>query len=244
MVLEGRQKDYEIRELSCSREAGALRLRWRYKKATDFLIFVYDSRQAEGFSLETALEELVDTAVMDEPKKLWSPGRAVSWKLMHKTKAEFVRDGKSVAIPVSELDKNVPYGICVFACRLEEEDEEKERLHVYPSDAQENTWFLPVKVKAQIRYRKRLFSSEKYGILYVPRIADYRDGAVCCRVDGAASLLPLPQAMPYLRGTKRMPTRTPPRKQSREERSSFIAATFRFLLGHSVSPVRPGRRAR
>ena len=51
MVLEGRQKDYEIRELSCSREAGALRLRWRYKKATDFLIFVYDSRQAEGFSL-------------------------------------------------------------------------------------------------------------------------------------------------------------------------------------------------
>ena len=113
---------------------------------------------------------------------------------MHKTKAEFVRDGKSVAIPVSELDKNVPYGICVFACRLEEEDEEKERLHVYPSDAQENTWFLPVKVKAQIRYRKRLFSSEKYGILYVPRIADYRDGAVCCRVDGAASLLPLPQA--------------------------------------------------
>ena len=149
MVLEGRQKDYEIRELSCSREAGALRLRWRYKKATDFLIFVYDSRQAEGFSLETALEELVDTAVMDEPKKLWSPGRAVSWKLMHKTKAEFVRDGKSVAIPVSELDKNVPYGICVFACRLEEEDEEKERLHVYPSDAQENTWFLPVKAVFQ-----------------------------------------------------------------------------------------------
>ncbi len=194
MVLEGRQKDYEIRELSCSREAGALRLRWRYKKATDFLIFVYDSRQAEEFSLETALEELVDTAVMDAPKKLWSPGRAVSWKLMHKTKAEFVRDGKSVAIPVSELDKNVPYGICVFACRLEEEDEETERLHVYPSDAQENTWFLPVKVKAQIRYRKRLFSGEKYGILYVPRIADYRDGAVCCRVDGAASLLPLPQA--------------------------------------------------
>lgn len=208
MIIEERQQDYEIRELSCSREAGMIRLHWRYKKATDFLVFVYDSRQMTEFCLEEALEELAakseagvdDADVIDSARKLYTPGKEVPWKLLHRTKAEFVRDGKSLAIPVSELSKNVPYGISVFACCLKPRQDtgdmhpQRNALHVYPSDLQENTCFVPVRARAQIRYRRRLFSREKYGLLYVPRIADYRDGAVLYHVEGTDFDVPLPQA--------------------------------------------------
>lgn len=208
MVVESGQQDYEIRELSCSREAGVIRLRWRFKKATDFFIFVYDSRQTEAFHLEEALKELAagcteeadDTAVIDCAKKLYAPGKDSSWKMMHRTKAEFMRDGRSLAIPANELAKNVPYGISVFACCFKAREDngtgvpQKNVLHVYLSALGENTCFVPVRVRAQLRYKTRLFSREKYGLLYLPRIADYRDGAVLYHVDGADFDVPLPQS--------------------------------------------------
>ncbi|MDE7313259.1 MAG: hypothetical protein K2N87_16835 [Eubacterium sp.] len=207
MIIENRQQDYEIRELSCSREAGMIRLRWRYKKATDFLVFLYDSRQTAEFCLEEALEELAaegeeadEAAVLDSAKKLYTPGKGVPWMLLHRTKEDFVRDGRSLALPVSELSRHVPYGISVFACCLKTDQDteamytKRNVLHVYPSSLPENTCFVPVRARAQIRYRKRLFSREKYGLLSLPRIADYRDGAVLYHVEGAAFDVPLPQA--------------------------------------------------
>lgn len=227
MVIESRQQDYEIRELSYSREAGVIRLRWRYKKATDFLVFVYDSRQEPGFSFGAAAAQLAafcaadgeDTAVMEGAKKVWAPKEA-AWKLVYRTKEEFVRDGKSLAIPVSELSRQVPYGISVFACQM---DQQKKELHMYPSSEQENTCFVPVRVKAQIRYRKRLFSREKYAMLYLPRIADYRDGALRYRVDGAAFDVPLPQACLCREMVLTLPKRAKVSLRVREADKKYLA---------------------
>lgn len=193
-MIENKHQDYEIRELTCRKEAGSIRLRWRYRKAEEFLIFLYDSRRLKEPDLETVCGELAavgaeDVELLGSGKKMRTVGKDRGWQLLHMDKAEFLRAGRCCCLSAHELDKEVPYGICVFACSF---DPEKQELHLYPSDMQENTCFLPVKVRAEIRYRTRLFSKEKYCILRLPQIADYADGAIQYRADDSAFDIPLP----------------------------------------------------
>jgi len=196
MTIEKKHPDYQIRGLTCKKEAGTIQLHWRYKEAADFLLFLYDSRQI--FDLEASCGEIAACGVSgselsEQTGKLLPIGKDAFWKLAHIKKSEFVRDGRCFRLPAQELKKDVPYGISVFACTFDFDTEYKE-LHVYPSDMQENTCYLPIKVKAEIRYKTRLFSKEKYGLLRLPRIEDYRDGAILYHIDGVDSDFPLPQS--------------------------------------------------
>lgn len=178
MTIEKKHPDYQIRGLTYRKEAGSIRFRWRYKEAADFLIFLYDGRQT--FDLAAACEEITalglsDSDLLDQARKLLPAGKDAFWKLAHIKKAEFVRDGKCFILPAQELKKDVPYGICVFACTF---DTETKQLSVYQSDTQENTCYLPIKIKAEIRYKTRLFSKEKYCMLRLPQMEDYKDGAL------------------------------------------------------------------
>ena len=194
MVIEEKHPDYQIRGLTYKKEAGNIQLHWRYKEAADFLIFLYDSRQT--FDLGAACEEITaaglsDSELFDQTRKFLPIGKNAFWKLAHIKKAEFVRDGRSFQLQAQELKKDVPYAISVFACTFDNENKE---FHLYQSDVQENTCYLPIKIKAEIRYKTRFFSKEKYCMLRLPRMEDYRDGALLYHIDGVASDFPLPQS--------------------------------------------------
>lgn len=194
MIIEKEHPDYQIRGLTYRKEAGSIRLHWRYKEATDFLIFLYDGRQT--FDLAAACEEITalglsDADLLEQARKLLPVGKDAFWKLAHIRKAEFVRDGKCFVLSAQELKKDVPYGICVFACTF---DTETKEIYIYQSDTQENTCYLPIKIKAEIRYKMRLFSKEKYCMLRLPQMEDYKDGAILYHIDGVASDFPLPQS--------------------------------------------------
>lgn len=195
MIIENERPDDQIRNLTCQKEAGCYRFRWKFKEAAEFLIFFYDCRLE--FDLQEAPKRmlaagLTDRQVIGSAKKMLAVGNAwENFKIVHITKTDFTREAKSFLLPVQELQKDMPYGICVHACRF---DRNTEQIHLYPTYTEENSCFLPVKIKPEIRYQKKLFSKDRYCILRLPRIADYRDGAICYHVDGASADVPLPQS--------------------------------------------------
>lgn len=194
MRIENKHPDYYIRGFTYKKETGSIHLHWRYKEADGFLIFFYDSRKE--FDLCAACEEInsagiLDAEIVEQSKKPLPVGADAFWKLAHINKSEYIRNGRSFRLSAQELKKDIPYGICAFACTY---DEKRGELHIYEADARENTCFLPVKIKAEMRYKTKFFSKEKYCILRLPKIADYKDGAILYHVDGAASDFPLPQS--------------------------------------------------
>lgn len=195
MIVEKEHPDYQIRNLTCKKEAGSYRLGWKFKEATDFLVFFYDcSQQYDMQQVPKQLQAagLSDQQIIDSSQKMLSAGSAAEgWKLAHLTKTDFVREARSFLVPVRELEKDVPYGICVYACRF---DKDTQVIHLYPMNTEENICFLPVKIKPEIRYKRKFFSKDRYCILRLPHIRDYRDGAVLYHVDGASFDVPLPQA--------------------------------------------------
>lgn len=232
MIIERTHPDYEIRGLTYRKEAGNIRLRWRYKEAAEFLVFLYDSRQ--DFSLQAACEEIAaagfsDAEIWDAARKLLPIGKDSFWKLTHRKKAEFVRDGRCMNLAASELKKEVPYGISVFACTF---DTEAEQLHIYEAGTQENTCFLPVKVKVELRYKMRPFSKEKYCMLRLPRIDDYRDGAILYHVDGVDSDFPLPQSCMGRELTIVIPRRAQVSIRIREEDKKYYCMPIGYSMPH------------
>lgn len=195
MIIENVHPDYQIRNLTCKKEAGCYRLSWRYKEASDFLVFFYDSRRAfKIWDVPKQMQAagLKDAQLAASAKKLQAAGNGwESFQAAYLSKNDFVRDAKSFLLPVSELPKDMPYGICVYACKS---DRDTGQIRLYPMDTEENTCFLPVKIKPEIRYQRKLFSKSRYCILRLPRIADYRDGALLYHVDGASADVPLPQS--------------------------------------------------
>ena len=195
MTIENEHPDYQIRNLTCKKEAGCYRFSWKYKEAAGFLIFFFDCRRL--FDLKEAPKQmqaagLKDAKVTGSAKKLLAAGNGWdSFKVAYLTKTDFVRDAKSFLLPVQELQKDVPYGICVYACGS---DPDTREIRLYPMHSEENRCCLPVKIKPEIRYQRKLFSKDRFCILRLPRITDYRDGAVLYHVDGASSDVPLPQS--------------------------------------------------
>lgn len=191
MIIEQMTRDHIVRELTYSREAGTIRLRWRYKEASDFLVFLYDGRQK--FDLEAVCAELSDAGYDDaqltgQTKRFQPAGNDACCRLAYIRKAEFQREGRSFSFPASELKKDRPYGMSVYACVPDD------GLRVFPTGLQHNTCYFPVKIKADIRYRTRLFSKEKYCVLRLPQMEDYADGLIRYHVEGASCDIPLPQS--------------------------------------------------
>lgn len=195
MIIENEQPDYQIRNLTYRREAGCYRISWKFKEAADFLVFFYDCRQEfQIYDVPRQMQAagLKEVQVINSTKKMLPAGNAwENFKVAHISKSDFVRDAKSFLLPVQELQKDMPYGICVCACRF---DRKTEEIHLYPMHTEENRCYLPVKIRPEIRYKRKLFSKDRCCILRLPYIREYQDGAVCYHVDGASSDVPLPQA--------------------------------------------------
>ena len=114
MIMQQKTPDFLIRDVTYDKEAGTIRLRWRYKEASDFLVFIYDSRQE--FHLADACQELADAGYSDreiteQTKRFFSIGKETFWKAAYVRKADFQRDGRCFAFPANELKKGRPYGI-------------------------------------------------------------------------------------------------------------------------------------
>ncbi len=102
---------------------------------------------------------LKDAKVTGSAKKLLAAGNGWdSFKVAYLTKTDFVRDAKSFLLPVQELQKDVPYGICVYACGS---DPDTREIRLYPMHSEENRCCLPVKIKPEIRYQRKLFSKDR-----------------------------------------------------------------------------------
>ena len=191
MIIEPMTRDHIVRELTYSREAGNIRLRWRYKEASDFLVFIYDGRQK--FDLEAVCAQLADAGYDDaqltgQTKRFQPAGADARCRLAYIRKAEFQREGRSFSFPARELKKDRPYGIRVYACVMED------GLRVFPAEAEYNTCYFPVKIRADIRYHTKPFSKEKYCVLRLPQMEDYADGSLRYHVEGASCDIPLPQS--------------------------------------------------
>lgn len=191
MIIKQKRPDYQIRELTYKKEAGSIRISWRYKDASDYFIILNDSRQQ--FDLTAACEEInhagyCDADFTEQSKKLLFVGQSACWKAAYIKKAEFHRGGKCFCFSANELKKDVPYRISVFACTFDTQ------IHIFPTDTRKNICYLPVKVKADIRYKTKFFSKEKYCMLRLPVLEDYKDGAILYHIDGVACDFPLPQS--------------------------------------------------
>lgn len=194
MIMEPKTTDYLIRELTYEKEAGTIRLHWRHREASDFLIFLYDSRQ--DFDLPAACKKLSDAGntdqeIMEQTKKFLSAGRDTFWKAAYVRKADFQRDGRGFVFPANELKKGRPYGICVAAAVWQIQDGQ---LHVFPADARQNHCYLPVKISAEIRYKPKLFSKDRYCLLRLPLLEGYQDGSLLYRIEGVSADISLPQS--------------------------------------------------
>ena len=80
MIIENVHPDYQIRNLTCKKEAGCYRLSWRYKEASDFLVFFYDSRRAfKIWDVPKQMQAagLKDAQLAASAKKLQAAGHAL-----------------------------------------------------------------------------------------------------------------------------------------------------------------------
>lgn len=194
MIIENSRKEYQIRELTVKKESGAICLNWRFKEGSHFLICLYDSRKE--LKLETIFAELEengqsdDTIVHSTQKQIYAKGNG-SLKVFCLREKEFVQNNKSFVLPAGELKKGIPYSIAVYVCNY---DANEEILHVYEAQKDENICFFPVTITADITYRKKLFSKQKQCILRLPRLEDYKDGAIMYHVQGISEDFPLPAA--------------------------------------------------
>ena len=82
MIIENVHPDYQIRNLTCKKEAGCYRLSWRYKEASDFLVFFYDSRWAfKVWDVPKQMQAagLKDAQLAARAKKLQAAGNGIRW---------------------------------------------------------------------------------------------------------------------------------------------------------------------
>lgn len=183
---------YQMREVAIKKENREIHLNWRFKEATHFLIFLYDSRRE--FVLERALKEIAESGLTDEDivhspqKKVYSGKNGL--KVFCIREREFVKNGKKFSIMANEAKRGVPCTIEVYVCRYDED----EGLYVYESPGGENAVFLPITVEPEIRYKKIGFlpgNKRRICILRLPYIEGYRDGAIMYHIDGIETDFPL-----------------------------------------------------
>lgn len=194
MRVEEFDRDYQITEYKMEPKGGEIRLSWGYKKATHFIVLVYDARR--GADLEALARK------MEEGEIDWSgPGLAdgvsdEAVKVFLCTETMFRNKGQSYTIPAGAVKGKVPYGISVFPGMY---DKTEKCMHIYrPKDPEQNTRFWQAKLSCRIRYEKNFFlnffSKEKLCVLWLEEVPDYDDGALMYHVEGVGILYPLPES--------------------------------------------------
>ncbi|MDE6201931.1 MAG: hypothetical protein K2G19_00475, partial [Lachnospiraceae bacterium] len=186
---------YQIREMGIKKEGREIHINWRFKEATHFLVFLYDSRRE--FVLEEVLREIAESGLTDEdivhsPQKKVYSGKKDSLKVFCVREKEFVKNGKKFSIMANEAKRGVPCTIAVYVCRY---DEEEGGLSVYEPSGRENEVFLPITIEPEIRYKKVGLlpgNKKRMCILRLPYIEEYRDGAIMYHIDGIETDFPLP----------------------------------------------------
>lgn len=193
MIAGKTDPNYQIRELEYKKKMGMVTFSWRFKEATDFLVFIYDSRQ--DFNL-TTVKEIIENAgfkdqdIINSTKKIIPLKKDGTLKMLHIGRREFLDNNRRLQFPVNEFKKNIPYGISVYACKYVEEGK---KLYIYQTVLEDNTCFIPVLINADIQYKKMPFSKDKLCILQVPVIDGYKDGAIMYHVSGIVPDFPLSQ---------------------------------------------------
>lgn len=193
MIIKKADQNYQIRELEYKKKMGMVTFSWRFMEETDFLVFIYDSRQE--FNL-TAAKEIVEEAgfrdqdIINNTKKLVTLRKNRNLKMLHIGRREFINNNRRLQFPVNEFKKNIPYGISVYACKYIEDGK---KVYIYQAVLEDNTCFFPVLISADIKYKKMPFSKDKLCILQLPVIDGYKDGAIMYHVSGIVPDFPLPQ---------------------------------------------------
>ena len=64
MIIKKADQNYQIMELDYKKKTGMVIFNWRFREATDFLVFIYDSRQE--FNLTDAKEIVEEAGFSDQ----------------------------------------------------------------------------------------------------------------------------------------------------------------------------------
>lgn len=193
MITEKADQNYQIRELEYKKKMGMVTFSWRFKEATGFLVFIYDSRQ--DFNL-TTVQEIAEKAgfsgqdIINSAKELIPLEKDGTLKMLYIGRCEFLNNNRRLQLPANEFKKNIPYGISVYACRYAEDIK---KIYIYQTVLENNTCFIPVLINPDIQYKKIPFSKDKLCILQIPVIDGYKDGAVMYHVNGIVPDFPLAQ---------------------------------------------------
>lgn len=197
MRIEEFEKEYQVREFQAKSGVQKTELSWKFKQASHFLIFVYDSRYP--FALEEAVEMLEAERIADvdivESRSSDNVYRKENGKfqLFCIREKEFVQNKKTMSIAAQQLKKSIPYEISVFSCDY---DEDAEELSVFlPERPEDNKQYIPVKIVPEITYEKKFLSKNTTCILKIlPKLEDYKDGAIMYHVEGVRADIPLSAA--------------------------------------------------
>lgn len=193
MIVESADQNYQIRELEQRKRQGIVTFSWKFREATDFLVFIYDS--SLEFDLATAIEIIEEAGIEDQDiisstKKVIPLKNDGTLKMLHIGRREFLKNNRCLQLPMNEFKKDIPYGTSVYACRYAEN---LKGFYVYKANLENNTCFLPILIDANIQYKERPLSKDKLCILKLPVIDKYRDGAIMYHVDGVELDFPLSQ---------------------------------------------------
>ena len=127
MRIEDFEREYQIREFQVKSQRLQTELSWKFKTASHFLVFIYDSRYE--FEIEEAVEMLEEEGITDKeiatgkPKTNLYPRENGKFQLYCVREKEFVK-AMYIDEPDILLKKGIPYEISIYCCEYEAEIEE------------------------------------------------------------------------------------------------------------------------
>lgn len=193
MKIEACEREYMIRELQIRNQRLQLELSWKFKRASHFLVFVYDCDYQ--FDIKTVVQELEKKGISDQDIVSGRFMREINVQdkgILHMNcirEKEFVQNGKTMTISSQILKKGIPYTISIFSCNYEAD---KAELHVYlPETMEDNQQYVPVIVQPEISYTKKFFDKSTTCILKISRVDEYKDGAIMYHINGCTDDIPL-----------------------------------------------------
>lgn len=180
--LKNPKINYEIKELLLQEEMDRYVLSWSYQKGNCFLIILSSGKENRN-SVKDMISE------MDAHCQELLEGQECSFGSF---KAYFIREpifasqDKRFWLKKSELEPYFPAKLQVFSC-----EQEKKTIFVYKSKEEDNISYIPLTVKASLRYKKIWFSRKKRCLLRVNAMKDYQDGMLLYRVGDQSPSFPL-----------------------------------------------------
>lgn len=195
MKIKEYNQEYQVIDYSLKLGNGEVTLKWNYKKGTYFLVFLYD--MGKSFDLEKVIQELGENyqedlfLIQKEGNQLYTT-KDGNVKIFLYREKELIQNHLSCSILNSEMKRGISYGIQVL---IGEYQKEEAIFYLYrEKDFESSTRFVPVKVTPKIYYKSKIFSKEKWCILRIPPLKNYRDGALEYQIDGIKTAYPIPRS--------------------------------------------------